>query len=1222
MSALQFPTTYTRSAAAETRSASQEYSWHADVTPIAVFTSHSVVDVLNATFAALVHRYTGRDEIVIGRTEDGPRLTAVRSKIDDSSSLIDIVENTAPAESDTIQVAFHGVPGTRPDLSSVELVLEVQVEGDKADFALRYDRSLFAPEFISRLAANYQTLLADACGRPAVPVRALRLIADDERRYLLDTVNGTDWPYLRDASIHSLVETQVRRTPDAPAVEFRGERITYRELDSRSTTLAKDLIAYGVNPGERVGVSLPRSADLVCLLLAIHKAGCAYVPLDPAYPGDRLKAIADTAAMAAVVIDGDEPAWLAGLPATALPLATLLERAAGQDDSPLDLEVSANAAAHLIYTSGSTGLPKGVVIHHRNVVALLAWAWETYTEEDVARVLFATSLNFDLSVYELWCPLTMGGCVVVIDNVLALTEDAELNPTLINTVPSALNVLLQRSAIPASTAVLNVAGEPLPKELVNAAFAESGVRRVFNLYGPSEDTTYSTYKAFDAPTAEVTIGKPLHNTRAYLLDARGELVPHGVVGELHLGGEGLSSGYINDPERTAAVFVDAPAGLGRRGTLYKTGDLARWTEDGELFFMGRKDNQVKIRGYRIELGEIESVLRELDGVRDVAALAVREGSDTRMVAYVGTHLTADEVGAHLRGRLPHYMQPAKIVVEPDLPLLPNGKVDRKGLAARPVEWGAVLGESTLDERETEIAEVWTEVLGLKGIPGDLDFFSVGGHSLLANLLAARLSDRCAVTVRVSEIYEFRTVTQQADLVRAKREQAPAALAADDVAGRFALAERTLRESTKSHGVPGAAAVIVIDGVSHAVDFGLDDLESGKARTADTRQRVTCVTKVLVAYVALMLVDRGLVALDEPLGDLVPDGVQRRDEITLRQLLSHTSGIDDSFEVWNSTDHPDLGAYVQSFRDYPQVAEPGEIFAYSACGTSIAALLIERLLGVSWRKAVNDLLLDPLGIMPIAETLDAGDHYGDTVATGYLWNEPEQRYTPYVLGPQTMANDAADSFSVCLTAQEVATLALFALDDGVTKDGKRLLSAELAKQMRTPQITIPGHHFMHSWGLGWLHFEENVFGFNSNGSGHHNFVQVFAETRTVLVMLANAYPTFGLYEDLVKSVTGQGLIRSRPGSEIDMDLCVGDYAASGYRLDVSRTDDGLGYVFYQREPGGEWARLDEGALVHSGTGGFTSMSPKNILAGSISFIWTTGPRPKFVRLGQRVARRVG
>ncbi|SDI32264.1 amino acid adenylation domain-containing protein [Actinokineospora alba] len=1227
--ALQFPTSYTRSAASGNASTPGDLCWRADVARLGKLAEiHSVDEVLNAAFVALVHRYTGQDDIVVGRTEKGAGLTGVQSRISADTSFAELVGQLESAQAvsiqDSIQVAFAGAGFGSPD--GVELVLEVRIEGDKADFALRYDGALFAPEFIARLAANYQTLVADAVDRPGEPVHGLRLLADEEQRYLLETVNATDWSYLRDTPVHAMVEFQATQTPDAPALEHLGQTTTYRELNERANALARALLAAGVNPGDRIGVSLPRSARLVCLLLAVHKAGCAYVPLDPAYPGDRLKAIADTAAMSAVVVDS-APSWLADLDVTAIDETALWTRAAEQEVTNVDLVVDAAAASHLIYTSGSTGLPKGVVIHHRNVAALLAWAWETYTCDDVARVLFSTSLNFDLSVFELWCPLTMGGCVVVVDNVLALTEPGDLNPSLVNTVPSALTVLVQRDAVPASTTVMNVAGEPLPRELVNSVFDSSPVQRVYNLYGPSEDTTYSTYKCFTDPTADVpTIGVPIHNTKAYLLDARGALVPHGVVGELHLGGDGLSSGYINDAERTAAVFVDAPAVIGRR-TLYRTGDLARWTENGELFFMGRKDNQVKIRGYRIELGEIESVLREVEGVRDVAALAVRTGTDTRLVCYVGTGLAEAAIGEHLRGRLPHYMQPAKIVIEPELPLLPNGKVDRKALAARTVDWGtAHLGESTLNAAQSEIAAVWSEVLGLDGIPADLDFFSIGGHSLLANLLAARLSERCAVGVRVSEIYEFRTVAAQADMVRDKRAAAPETLADDDVDGRLALADRTLRESAKSHGVPGAASVVVIDGRSHATYYGLDDLAAGTARDETSRQRVTCVTKVLVAYVALMLVDQGRLTLDDPLGDLVPEAARRRGgpvDFTLRQLLSHTSGIDDSYEVWNTTDFPDLASYVASFQHYPQVADPGEIFAYSACGTSIAALAIERVLGMSWRRAVNTMLLQPLGIETIAESLAAGDHYGSSVATGYLWNEPENAYAPFVPGPQTMANDAADSFSVCFTTEEVATLALFALDDGVTRDGKRLLSAELARQMRTPQIDIPGHHFMHSWGLGWLHFDENVFGFNSNGSGHHNFVQVFAETRTVLVMLANAYPTFGLYEDLVKSVTGEGLIRPGRGGEVDIDVCVGEYASDGYRLEVTRGPDRLRYVFFQRESQEDWTRLDEGDLVASGTGGFTSMSEKNVLAGSISFIWSTDPaRPKFVRLGQRVARRVG
>ncbi|MDX2389164.1 amino acid adenylation domain-containing protein [Streptomyces sp. DK15] len=1219
-------------------------------------------DLFNAAFTVLLHRYSGQNDLVLARAggpadPDRVHPVAVRSRIGDDVTFVTLTAALSaryraaardpehadvPADLGTgLRAGFvsrdtrarAAAAGPRPD--GLDLLLEVEHAPDGIRFALTYDGALFTEAFVSRMAANYRTLLLDACRRPTAPVGDLAVLSEEETRHLLTDLGGTARTHLHDTTLHAHVEAQAARTPQAPAVEWRGTTLTYRELDEQANRIARALLAHGIAPGSRVGVCVTRTHRTVCLLLAVHKAGCAYVPLDPAYPADRLSGIAATADMAAVVLE-DAPgaaAWLDAVPATALPWHELWEKAGAERPDPPEIDVDPAATTHLIYTSGSTGLPKGVVISHRNVAALLAWVRDTYRPAELARVLFATSLNFDLSVFELWAPLTTGGSVVVVDNVLALTEDESLRPSLVNTVPSALNVLLQRSAVPACTTVLNVAGEPLAKELVNAAFASTGVERLYNLYGPSEDTTYSTWKCFTGPVADSpTIGVPVHNTVAHLLDARGHLVPRGVVGELHLGGDGLAGGYINDPERTAAVFVPAPPHL-PSGTLYRTGDLACWTEDGELRFMGRKDNQVKVRGFRVELGEIESVLREVVGLKDVAALAVRTDDDTRLVCWVGLEgadVPVDAMADHLRRKLPHYMQPARILVEERLPQLPNGKVDRKALAARDVDWSASDGDdrafTTDDPDEAAVAAVWTDLLGVARLGPDRDFFSVGGHSLLANLLAARLGDTAGRTVGVAEIYEHRTLTAQARLLRRKREQAPADTAEAGADGRSAAVAETLHTSGRGHGVPGAAAAVYIDGTLRFVHHGVDDIETGAPRGEASRQRVTCITKPMLAFTALRLVDRGLVGLDESLTTLLPHAFRRGGgrtvDVTLRQLLSHTSGIDDSYEVWHDTDLPDLDRYLDTFAGYGQLFEPGEVFAYSACGTSIVAALIERLLGIPWRRAVNELMLTPLGIKEIPETFTEGGHYGDTVSVGYLWSEGEQRYVRHDPPPQTIADDAAGSFSVCLTLDDLAKIALLALHDGVAPGGERLLSADLAEQMRTPQIDVPGHHFMHAWGLGWLMFGPTAFGFNSNGSGHHNFIQIFPEQRTFLILLANAYPAFGLYEDLLRALTGEGLIRTGRPFDMDLDACAGQYDSDGYRLNVVRGREHLGYEYSERGRDGKWHRLDEGDLVLSGAGGFSSMSRKNVLAGSISFIPAPGTRlPAYVRIGQRFARKV-
>ncbi|MFJ3877706.1 amino acid adenylation domain-containing protein [Streptomyces sp. NPDC090077] len=1227
------------------------HSWSGATWPPDGPTGAGPADLWHAAFAVLVHRYSGQDDVLLGRAGGAHGApVAVRSRPAPEQSLPALAREFAAAHHEAVRTSVPGTAadlggglragflesdGTTPVPEGFALLLEARPAPEGPLFTLHYDRALFPGTLIARMAANLDTLLADAAARPGTPAAELALLSPEEYRRVVHGFNDTALPYDRDTPLHALVAAQAARTPDAPAVEWRGSTLTYRELDRQANRLARSLASHGIVPGSRIGLSLGRTHHAVALLLAVHKAGCAYVPLDPAYPADRLAAIASTADLAAVVHDGDgAPGWLGAGGVRALPWQELREKADSEDERPPAVTVDPSATTHLIHTSGSTGLPKGVVISHRNVVALLAWARQTYGAEDLRRVLFSTSLNFDLSVYELWAPLTRGGCVVVVDNVLALTEDEGLRPTLVNTVPSALNVLLQRGAVPASTRVLNVAGEPLSRELVNGAFAATAVERLYNLYGPSEDTTYSTWKCFTGPTdGAPTIGVPVHNTTAFLLDPLGRPVPLGATGELHLGGDGLAAGYINDPERTAASFVDAPAHLGevQGGRLYRTGDLARWTEEGELRFLGRRDNQVKVRGFRIELGELEAALRGVVGLRDVAALAVRSGDDTRLVCYVG--LEGDEVAveamaAHLRAKLPHYMQPARIVVEERLPRLPNGKVDRKALGARDVDWGRPdTGTDVFDDPdEAEVAAVWSDLLGLSRVSPALDFFSVGGHSLLATLLAARLSDAAGRPVRVAEIYRHRTLAEQAALLRRTRAEAAAAPAEAGPAQRLRAVAETLRESAHGHGVPGAGAAVFLDGTLELTYHGVTDTVSGAAYGADTRQRVTCVTKPMLAFVALRLVDRGLLGLDQPLDELLPQAFRRRDggtvKVTLRHLLSHTSGVDDSYEVWHDTGLPDLGSYIATLPAYGQLFEPGEVFAYSAVGTSIVAALIEELLGVPWRRAVTELLLAPLGIREVPETLTEGGHYGGAVSVGYVWTEKEKGYLRHDPPPQTIADDAAGSFSVCLTLEELARIAMLAVDDGVAPGGERLLSAGLAREMRTPQVPVPGHHFMHAWGLGWLMFGPSAFGFNSNGSGHHNFIQIFPEERSFLLLLANAYPAFGLYEDLLRSLTGEGLIRTGRPFEMELADCAGLYASDGYRLEVLHGEaEHLRYAYAERQPDASWLCLDEGDLVLSGAGGFSSMSERNVLAGSISFIPTPGTAvPGFVRIGQRFARK--
>jgi amino acid adenylation domain-containing protein len=643
-----------------------------------------------------------------------------------------------------VMFVLQNVPKPNLNLTDVSVTYEESYNGtSKFDLTLfmedseqglvatcEYNTNLFNADTITRMLGHLQTLLTSIVSDPQQRIADLQLLTSSEVQQLLVEWNDTKTDYPQDKCIQQLFEAQVEKTPNAVAVVFDNQELTYQELNDRANQLAHYLQELGVKPEVIVGVCMQRSLEMAIALLAILKAGGAYVPLDPAYPQERLTFMLEDS-QAKVLLTQSSLVELFAKSKAFIVCIDNLQLPSQHRENPFS-EVKPNNLAYVIYTSGSTGVPKGVAIAHESCVALLTWSREVFTDDELAGVLASTSICFDLSVFELFVPLSWGGKAIVVENALHLPSLAA-EVSLINTVPSVIAELLQVNGLPASVKTVNLAGEPLQNQLVQQIYQNHHIQKVFNLYGPSEDTTYSTFTQIDKGDNKVTIGRPITNTQIYLLDTNLQPVPIGVPGEIYIGGAGLARGYLNRPELTKERFISNQFSNKIESRLYKTGDLARYLPDGNLEYLGRIDHQVKIRGFRIELGEIENALLKHPAVREVLVLA-RE--DQQLVAYMvclsDQIPTVNQLRTYLKELLPEYMVPSVFIFLETFPLLPNGKIDRRALpvaeALRPTLTTAY--EVPQSEMEQQIAKLWQEVLHLDKVGIHDNFFDLGGHSLL------------------------------------------------------------------------------------------------------------------------------------------------------------------------------------------------------------------------------------------------------------------------------------------------------------------------------------------------------------------------------------------------------------------------------------------------------------------------------------------------------------
>jgi putative pyridoxal-dependent aspartate 1-decarboxylase len=589
-------------------------------------------------------------------------------------------------------------------------------------------------------------------------IGTIAIIPEHERKQLSITFNDTKVDYPQDQTIVDLFEKQVASTPDHIAVVYEEKELTYLELHESANQFARYLKKqYAIGPEDLVGIKLDRNEWMIISILGVLKSGGAYVPIDPAYPQDRIDYI-EKDTKCKVCIDSAE-------------LNNFRKHQKAYSKKAVSSQSTPDNIAYVIYTSGSTGRPKGVLIAHKSAYSFIKWSHDEFERSDVDMVLFTTSLNFDLSVFEIFYTLTQGKVLKVLKDGLSIPKNLEKGKKqLINTVPSVVGFLLQQGMSFESVSVLNMAGEPIPSNYKNAL--KGKIKEIRNLYGPSEDTTYSTFIRIDKDEREL-IGKPISNTQIYILNEEGDLQPVGVMGEICISGDGLARGYLNQQELTTEKFIANPFKAGER--LYKTGDLGRWLPDGNIELAGRKDHQVKIRGYRIELGEIEHALQRHTEIEAAVVLTKKnQNKEKELVAYIvaKSEQNTNELRAYLKETLPDYMLPAYYVPLQVLPLTANGKLDKKSL---PDPEGLGLHSGVVyiaprNEQEEKLVKIWEEVLQRENIGVKDDFFALGGHSLKATKLISEYHQLADVKLTLHQVFNYSTIESHCQLLSSSRKE--------------------------------------------------------------------------------------------------------------------------------------------------------------------------------------------------------------------------------------------------------------------------------------------------------------------------------------------------------------------------------------------------------------------------------------------------------------------
>jgi amino acid adenylation domain-containing protein len=759
----------------------------------------TVYMALVSACAAMLHWYTAQDDIVLGspmgsreRREFerivGPFVNILLLRIDlaDDPTFAQLLQRARGAVLDAhdhrqvsferlvqylnpvrsadhdalfqVAVVFHSAGGSgggnRIDSGGAlfDLTWFVRENDGELTGGLEYRSDFYSAEMIAGVMTRLEAILTQAVADPARKLSDFSLVTPTESARVLTEFNATDREN-DSATFAERFERRVAATPDAIAVSFDESTLSYSSLNERANRIARHLASLGVGPGVVVGLCIPRSLEMLAALVAVHKSGGAYLPLDPDFPAERLAFMLADSGARVVVANGPLPAGIQLPPGVSVvDLASSAARVEALAAGNLESKPGASDLAYLIYTSGSTGQPKGVCISHgalSNFLASMEREPGIGTGDTLAAV---TTLSFDIATLELYLPLIVGARIalvprdVAVDGERLLTLLRATSTTVMQATPTTWRMLIEAGWTGAPGFRALTGGEPLPPELAAALLPR--VAELWNMYGPTETTVWSTVARVRS-AQEITIGRPIDNTRTYVLDVARRLLPAGVAGELWIGGDGVAMGYHARPELTAERFVIDPFAGDPGARMYRTGDRARWRADGTIELLGRVDQQIKVRGYRIEPGEIEALFEAHDAVRQAVVVARKQGSgDVRLVAYLvyeeGEDLSVSEARRWLRARLPDYMIPSIFITLETLPLTPNGKIDRNALPDPFLHGGAAAAPERTPPApglELVLADIWRTVLKSSSVSAEDNFFDLGGHSLLALRVVAAVQKR-------------------------------------------------------------------------------------------------------------------------------------------------------------------------------------------------------------------------------------------------------------------------------------------------------------------------------------------------------------------------------------------------------------------------------------------------------------------------------------------------